>query len=51
MIWREVIDITDSKNINKAMKDYIKLVIVALEDQELVFLNSLSKDRQYIYIK
>lgn len=44
MIWRGVIDITDPKNINKAMKDYIKLVIVALEDQDLIFLDSLNEE-------
>tara|TARA_R110001583_G_scaffold95619_1_gene239515 strand:- start:97668 stop:98270 length:603 start_codon:yes stop_codon:yes gene_type:complete len=37
MIWRGVIDITDPNNIEKAVKDYIKLVIVAMEDQDLVF--------------
>ena len=37
MIWRGVIDITDPNNVEKAIKDYIKLVIVAMEDQDLVF--------------
>ncbi len=39
MIWRGIIDITDPKNIDKAIDDYIKLVIVALEEQDLVFLD------------
>jgi Skp family chaperone for outer membrane proteins len=39
MIWRGIIDITDPKNIDKAIDDYVKLVIVALEEQELVFLD------------
>ena len=39
MIWRGIIDITDPRNIDKAINDYIKLVIVALEEQDLVFLN------------
>jgi len=39
MIWRGIIDITDPKNIDKAIDDYVKLVIVALEEQDLVFLD------------
>jgi hypothetical protein len=37
MIWRGIIDITDPKNVDKAIDDYIKLVIVAMEDQDLIF--------------
>jgi len=37
MIWRGVIDITDPNNVKKAIKDYIKLVITALEEQDLIF--------------
>ena len=37
MIWRGIIDITDPKNVDKAIDDYIKLVIIALEDQDLIF--------------
>jgi hypothetical protein len=37
MIWRGVIDITDPNNVEKAIKDYIKLVITALEEQDLIF--------------
>jgi hypothetical protein len=37
MIWRGVIDITDPNDIEKALKDYVKLVIVAMEDQDLIF--------------
>lgn len=39
MIWRGVIDITDPANIDKAIKDYIKLVVLAMEEQDLVFLD------------
>lgn len=39
MIWRGIIDITDPKNIDKAINDYIQLVIVALEEQDLVFID------------
>tara|TARA_R110002074_G_scaffold167299_3_gene328327 strand:- start:2197 stop:2835 length:639 start_codon:yes stop_codon:yes gene_type:complete len=37
MIWRGIIDITDPNNVEKAIKDYIKLVITEMEDQDLVF--------------
>jgi hypothetical protein len=37
MIWRGIIDITDPKNVDKAIDDYIKLVIIAMEDQDLIF--------------
>ena len=37
MIWRGVIDIADPNNVEKAIKDYIKLVITALEEQDLIF--------------
>ncbi len=37
MIWRGIIDITDPNDIEKALKDYVKLVIVAMEDQDLIF--------------
>ena len=37
MIWRGSIDITDPKNIRKAVDDYIKLVVLAMEEQDLIF--------------
>jgi len=37
MIWRGSIDITDPKDIEKTIDDYIKLVVIALEDQDLIF--------------
>ncbi|HDZ03434.1 hypothetical protein LCGC14_0266500 [marine sediment metagenome] len=37
MIWRGIIEITEPDNIDKAIKDYVKLVIIAMEDQDLVF--------------
>lgn len=37
MIWRGSIDITDPKNIDKTIDDYIKMVVIALEDQDLIF--------------
>jgi len=38
MIWRGSIDISDPKNIQKTIKDYIKLVVLAMEDQDLIFI-------------
>ncbi len=37
MIWRGSIDITDPTNIEKSVSDYIKLVVLALEEQDLIF--------------
>ena len=37
MIWRGSIDVTDPKNIEKTVQDYIKLVVVAMEEQDLIF--------------
>jgi hypothetical protein len=37
MIWRGSIDITDPENIEKSVKDYIKLVVTAMEEQDLIF--------------
>lgn len=37
MIWRGSIDITDPANIEKTVKDYIKLVVLAMEEQDLIF--------------
>ena len=40
MIWRGIIDITNPNNIDKAINDYVKLVIAALENQDLIFINT-----------
>ncbi|MBT9188789.1 hypothetical protein [Zobellia russellii] len=37
MIWRGSIDISDPKNIEKAVDDYIQLVVTAMEEQDLIF--------------
>ena len=37
MIWRGSIDISDPKNIEKAIDDYIQLVVGAMEEQDLIF--------------
>ncbi|MEK6152216.1 hypothetical protein WIW50_03110 [Flavobacteriaceae bacterium 3-367] len=37
LIWRGGIDITDPVNIEKTIDDYIKLVVLAMEEQDLIF--------------
>ncbi|WP_291968058.1 hypothetical protein [Maribacter sp.] len=41
MIWRGIIEITEPDNIDKAMKDYVKMVIIAMEEQDLVFTSQI----------
>lgn len=41
MIWRGIIEITEPNNIEKAIKDYVQLIIVAMEDQDLVFTSQI----------
>ena len=37
LIWRGSIDITDPENIEKTVNDYVKLVVLAMEEQDLIF--------------
>ncbi len=37
LIWRAAIDITDPVDIRKTVDDYVKLVILAMEEQDLIF--------------
>ncbi|WP_420321997.1 hypothetical protein [Flagellimonas sp.] len=37
LIWRGSIDITDPVNIDKTIDEYIKLVVIALEEQDIIF--------------
>lgn len=37
LIWRGTIDITDPKDINKTIDDYIKLIVLALKEQDIIF--------------
>lgn len=37
LIWRGSIDIMDPENIEKTIADYVKLVVVAMEEQDLIF--------------
>lgn len=41
MIWRGIIEITEPDNIEKAIKDYVNMVIIAMEDQDLVFTSQI----------
>lgn len=38
MIWRGIIEIMDPSNVKKAIKDYVNLVVTALEEQDLIFI-------------
>jgi len=37
LIWRGIIDITDPSNIKNVIDDYIQLVVLAMEEQDLIF--------------
>jgi len=37
LVWQGAIDITDPININKTVDDYVELIILALEEQDLIF--------------
>ncbi|MGB5227089.1 MAG: hypothetical protein WBN55_02435 [Eudoraea sp.] len=37
LIWRGIIDITDPSNIKSVIDDYIELVVLAMEEQDLIF--------------
>lgn len=37
LIWRGTIDITDPQDINKTIDDYIKLIVLALKEQDIIF--------------
>ncbi|MEP0132655.1 MAG: hypothetical protein ABJJ25_02355 [Eudoraea sp.] len=37
LIWRGIIDITDPSNIKNVIDDYIELVVLAMEEQDLIF--------------
>ncbi|MEM8507233.1 MAG: hypothetical protein AAF717_05355 [Bacteroidota bacterium] len=37
LIWRGNIDVMDPRNIERSIRDYIKLVVFALEEQDILF--------------
>ncbi|WP_238389996.1 hypothetical protein [Arenibacter aquaticus] len=44
LVWRGSIDIEDPKNIEKTIKDYVKLVVLAMEEQDLIFYKDLNNE-------
>ncbi|MAU26534.1 MAG: hypothetical protein CMH48_02570 [Muricauda sp.] len=44
LIWRGAIDITDPQNIKKTIKDYVRLVILALQEQDIIFRKPLTEN-------
>lgn len=43
LIWRGAIDITDPQNVKKTVKDYVKLVVLALQEQDIIFRKPLTE--------
>lgn len=43
LIWRGSIDILDPDNVEKTIKDYVRLIVVAMEEQDLIF-HKINKD-------
>lgn len=37
LIWRGSIDILDPDNVQKTIKDYVRLLVIAMEEQDLIF--------------
>lgn len=37
LIWRGSVDILDPDNVDKTIKDYVRLIVVAMEEQDLIF--------------
>ena len=37
LIWRGSIDILDPDNVEKTINDYVRLIVVAMEEQDLIF--------------
>nr|WP_299337463.1 hypothetical protein [Allomuricauda sp.] len=37
LVWRGAIDVTDPVNLKKTVEDYIKLVVLAMEEQDIIF--------------
>lgn len=41
LIWKGFIDITDPSSISETINDYVKLVVIVLEEQQLIYPNIL----------
>lgn len=44
LIWRGSIDIMDPKNIDNTIDDYVQLVVLAMEEQDLIFRKEKQND-------
>ena len=44
LIWQGAIDITDPMDLKKTIDDYIKLVVLAMGEQEIIFRTELKED-------
>jgi hypothetical protein len=44
LIWRGSIDITDPKNIEKTIHDYVKLIVLVMKEQDLIFRKEYSNE-------
>ncbi len=44
LIWRGSIDIIDPQDIERTVHDYVKLVVLAMEDQDLIFTKDLNDE-------
>ena len=44
LVWRGSIDITDPENIEKTIDKYVKLVVLAMEEQDLIFRKETGDD-------
>ena len=43
LIWRGAIDITDPMDVNKTIDDYIRLLVVAMGEEEIIFREALAE--------
>lgn len=50
IIWRAGIEITDPQNFKKSVDDYVRLVVVAMEEQDLIFHKTEKNDPDTIEI-
>jgi len=46
LIWRGSIDIIDPQDIERTVEDYVKLVVLAMEDQDLIFRKEKKVDNE-----
>ncbi len=44
IIWKGAIDITDPRDFKKSASDYVKLVVLAMEEQDLIFHKTIKNE-------